>query len=175
MHPEELTDLAGPSTPRVLHWTDSWRIGRPIVLPRGLATEQRSHRALDPVCGWPPRRTRLLRASIPIIGDSTIATTVERNVKLKPLVNRGAVTGWGCHRGSSDSAQRSQCAQSEAAWASGFAPESPYLEHPGNCARSASGRRSDPVLVSLIRPIGWLLTSTVSASSNAPRLRSVAT
>lgn len=52
-------------------------------------------------------------------------------MKLKPLVNRGAVTGWGCHRGSSDSAQRSQCAQSEAAWASGFAPESPYLEHLG--------------------------------------------
>lgn len=136
MHPEELTDLAGPSTPRVLHWTDSWRIGRPIVLPRGLATEQRSHRALDPVCGWPPRRTRLLRASIPIIGDTAIGTPpVEGKVKLKPLVNRGAVTGWGCHRGSSDSARRGQCAQSEAAWASGFAPGSLCVEstaqHPG--------------------------------------------
>lgn len=46
MHPEELTDLAGPSTPRVLHWTASWRIGRPSFLPRGLATEQRSYRLL---------------------------------------------------------------------------------------------------------------------------------
>lgn len=148
MHPEELTDLAGPSTPRVLHWTDSWRIGRPIVLPRGLATEQRSHRALDPVCGWPPRRTRLLRASIPIIGDTAIGTPRRGQGEAETSRQPRCCDGLGL----SSRLLRLCSTRPVRAVGGGLgvrirSRKSLRGEHstaPWTCAHSASGRRSDP-------------------------------